>query len=62
MEITDIAAQAMAMNAAKLQTSAGIAVLKAQQQMDASLVAMLDQAVEAAPLPEGVGTKVDKFA
>jgi hypothetical protein len=62
MEITDIAAQAMSMNAAKLQQGAGIAVMKQQQRMDASLVAMIDQAVQSAPLPPGVGGQVDKFA
>jgi hypothetical protein len=62
MEISDIAAQAMSMNAAKLQQSAGIAVMKQQQKMDASLINMIDKAIASAPAPEGMGTQVDKYA
>jgi hypothetical protein len=62
MEISDIASQAMSMNAAKLQQSAGIAVMKQQQKMDASLINMIDKAIASAPLPPGVGGNVDKLA
>lgn len=58
---TDLALQMTAMNAARTQGSVQIAVLKQQQTMDQSLVAMLDNAVRAAP-PAGQGLTVDKIA
>jgi hypothetical protein len=58
---TDLAVQMTSLTLAKVQGSVEIAVLKQQQQMDQSLIAMIDDAVRAAP-PPGQGLRVDKLA
>lgn len=59
----DMAAAAVAVNQAKVQNSAQIAMVKKSHEMQQSLVNMLSQSVErAAALAPGQGTQVDKSA
>lgn len=64
MDVAALAATAVAMQAAQLQNNVGISMLKQQQQADQSIISMIDTAIQSAPapLPEGVGTKIDKTA
>lgn len=60
--MSDIAATAVAMQAAQTRHTAQILMVKQQHQMEQNLVDMLTQAVENAPAPAGMGTRVDKSA
>lgn len=62
--MSDIAATAVAMQAAQTRHTAQILMVKQQHQMEMNLVDMLTQAVESAPAPApaGMGTRVDKSA
>ncbi len=57
----DLTSQLLAARSAGTQQSSAIAVLKKQQEMDMSLIQMVDQVARSAP-PPGQGTKVDKLA
>lgn len=60
--MSDIAATAVAMKQAQTVHLAQIAMVKKQHEMDMSLISMLTDAVQSAPAPEGMGTRVDKRA
>ncbi|MBH0237211.1 hypothetical protein [Methylobrevis albus] len=64
MDVTSIAMMAMAANAAQLQSSLGVAMVKQQNEMAQSMVAMLDASVESAraAAPAGMGQLVDIMA
>ncbi|MDB5622890.1 MAG: hypothetical protein JWR39_1453 [Devosia sp.] len=58
---TDLATQLLTSRAAATQQTVQLAVLKKSHEMESDLVAMLAQAVQAAP-PAGQGLTVDKRA
>lgn len=60
--MSEIAATAVAMKQGQIQHMAQILMVKKQHEMDMSLIAMLTEAVESAPAPEGMGLMVDKRA
>ncbi|HEY9009995.1 MAG TPA: hypothetical protein VIN06_03160 [Devosia sp.] len=57
----DLATQMRALQGARTQVSAQIAIVKKNHEMEMTLVNMIDQVARAAP-PPGQGTKVDKLA
>lgn len=57
----DLATQMTALQGARTQFSAQIAIVKKNHEMEMALVNMVDQIARAAP-PPGQGTKVDKLA
>lgn len=58
---TDLSTQMTALQGARTQFSAQIAMVKKNHEMDMALIQMVDQVARAAP-PPGQGTKVDKIA
>ncbi|MCF6326239.1 MAG: putative motility protein [Devosiaceae bacterium] len=58
----DIASQAFNLKQVQTQASAQFAVIKKQQEMDKMLIEMVDAVSKSAPLPPGMGTRVDKTA
>jgi hypothetical protein len=57
----DLATQMTALQGARTQFSAQIAIVKKNHEMEMALVNMVDQVARSAP-PPGQGTKVDKLA
>lgn len=57
----DLATQMTALQGARTQFSAQIAIVKKNHEMEMALINMVDQIARAAP-PAGQGTKVDKLA
>ena len=57
----DLATQMTALQGARTQFSAQIAIVKKNHEMEMDLINMVDQVARAAP-PPGQGTKVDKLA
>ena len=57
----DLATQMTALQGARTQFSAQIAIVKKNHEMEMALINMVDQVARAAP-PPGQGTKVDKLA
>lgn len=60
--MSDIAATAVAMKQAQIRSSAQIAIVKTQHEMEMSLISMLTEVAESAPAPQGMGTRVDRRA
>lgn len=58
---TDLSTQMTALQGARTQFSAQIAMVRKNHEMDMALIQMVDQVARAAP-PPGQGTKVDKIA
>ncbi len=57
----DLSTQMVALQGAKMQFSAQVAIVKKNHEMDMALIDMVDQVARSAP-PPGQGTKVDKLA
>lgn len=57
-----IATAAVATNQAMARQQAQMSMIKQQHEMQMSLISMLTEAVESAPVPEGVGGVVDRTA
>lgn len=57
-----IAAAAVATNTALAMQQAQIAMIRQQHEAQMSLITMLAEAVESAPVPQGVGGTVDRTA
>jgi hypothetical protein len=58
---TDLSTQMVALQGARTQFSAQIAIVKKNHEMEMALVNMVDQVARSAP-PPGQGTQVDKLA
>jgi hypothetical protein len=58
---SDLSTQMVALQGARTQFSAQIAIVKKNHEMEMALVNMVDQVARSAP-PPGQGTKVDKLA
>lgn len=58
---SDLSTQMVALQGARTQFSAQVAIVKKNHEMEMALVNMVDQVARSAP-PPGQGTKVDKLA
>lgn len=59
---TDLSTSMVALQGARTQFSAQIAIVKKNAEMDMAAAAMVDTVARSAPAPAGMGTKVDKTA
>ena len=62
MDMTDVAAQLIAMRTAGTQRAAQMAIIKKTHEMEMGLANMIAQAARVAPAPGGQGLVVDKRA
>ena len=59
---SDLQTQMVALQGARTQFSAQVAVVKKTHEMDMAAIAMVDSVARSAPPPPGQGTRVDKTA
>lgn len=62
MDMTEVAAQLMAMRMAGTQQAAQMAMIRKNHEMEMSLVNMIADVAKSAPAPAGQGLVVDKRA